>query len=70
LYISYCIFIYIKTLSAIRRKEFVVNILEGVISRKKALGCPRIQYLEQVARNIGADNSEDGKVPTNQKTEG
>jgi len=39
----------------IRRNEFVVNILEGAISRKKALGRPRLQYLKQVARNTGAD---------------
>ena len=39
----------------IRRNEFVVNILEGAISRIKAVGRPRIQYLKQVARNTGAD---------------
>jgi len=35
----------------IRHNEFVVNILEGAIS-----GRPRLQYLEQVARNTGADS--------------
>jgi len=32
-----------------------VNILEGVISRKKAVG-RQLQYLKQVARNTGADS--------------
>jgi hypothetical protein len=40
----------------IRYNEFVVNILEGAISGKKAMGRPRLQYLKQVARNIGADS--------------
>jgi hypothetical protein len=40
----------------IRHSEFVVNILEGAISGKKAMGRPRLQYLKQVARNIGADS--------------
>jgi hypothetical protein len=40
----------------IRHNEFVVNILEGAISGKKAMGRPRPQYLNQVARNIGADS--------------
>jgi hypothetical protein len=40
----------------IRHNEFVVNILEGAILGKKAMGRPRLQYLEQVARNIGADS--------------
>jgi hypothetical protein len=40
----------------IRHNEFVVNILEGAISGKKAVGRPRQQYLKQVARNIGADS--------------
>jgi porphobilinogen deaminase len=35
--------------------EFVVNILEGAISGKEAVGRPRLQYLKQVARNTGAD---------------
>jgi hypothetical protein len=39
----------------IRYNEFVVNILEGAISGKKAVGRPRLQYLKQVARNIGTD---------------
>ena len=39
-----------------RHNEFVVNILEGVISGKKAMGRPRLQYLKQVARSIGADS--------------
>jgi len=44
------------------------------------VGRPRLQYLKQVARNTGADSytkmkkwiatMPDGKVPTNQKTEG
>jgi hypothetical protein len=33
-----------------------VNILEGAISGKNAVGKPRLQYLKQVARNIGADS--------------
>jgi len=40
----------------IRRNEFVVNILEGAISRKRAVRRPRLQYLKQVARNTGADS--------------
>ena len=40
----------------IRHNEFVVNILEGAISGKKAVGSPRLQYLKQVARNTGADS--------------
>ena len=40
----------------IRHNEFVVNILEGVISGKKALGRPQLQYFKQVARNTGADS--------------
>ena len=37
----------------IRHNEFVVNIPEGAISGKKAVGRPRLQYLKQVARNTG-----------------
>ena len=40
----------------IRHNEFVVNIMVGAISGKKAMGRPRLQYLKQVARNIGADS--------------
>ena len=40
----------------VRHNEFVVNILEGAISGKKAVGRPRLQYLKQVARNTGADS--------------
>jgi hypothetical protein len=40
----------------IMHNEFVVNILEGAISGRKALGRPRLQYLKQVARYTGADN--------------
>jgi hypothetical protein len=40
----------------IRHSEFVVNILEGAISGKKAMGRPRLQYLKQVDRNIEADS--------------
>jgi len=36
--------------------EFVVNILEGAISGKKAVGRPRQQYLKQVTRNTAADS--------------
>jgi len=39
----------------IRQNEFVVNILEGAISGKKAMGRPRLQYLKQVARNTGTE---------------
>ena len=61
-------------------KGFVVNILEGAISGKKAVGSHRLQYLKQVARNTGADSYTamnkwlatipDGKLPTSQKIEG
>ena len=40
----------------IRHNEFVVNILEGAISGKKAMGRPRLQYFKQVDRNTGADS--------------
>jgi hypothetical protein len=40
----------------IRHNEFIVDILEGAISGKKAMGRPRLQYLKQAARNIGADS--------------
>jgi hypothetical protein len=40
----------------IRHNEFVVNILEGTIYGKKAVGRPRLQYLKQVARNTAADS--------------
>ena len=39
----------------VRRNEFVVNIFEGAMSGKKAVGRPRLQYLQQVARNTGVD---------------
>ena len=41
----------------IRHNEFVVNILEGAMfEKKKAVGRPRLQYLEQVARNTAAES--------------
>jgi hypothetical protein len=40
----------------IRHDEFVVNILEGAISGKKAVGRPRLQCLKEVDRNTGADS--------------
>ena len=40
----------------IRHNEFVVNILEGAISGKKAAERPRLKYLKQVTRNTGADS--------------
>jgi len=40
----------------VRHKEFVVNILEGAIFGKKAMGRPRLQYSKQVARNTAADS--------------
>ena len=40
----------------IRHNKFVVNVLEGAISGRKAVGRPRLQYLKQVARNTGADS--------------
>ena len=42
--------------NTIRHNEFVVNILEGAISGKKAVGRPRLRYLKQVARDRGADS--------------
>jgi len=58
----------------------LVNVLEGAISGKKTVGRPRLQYLKQIARNTGTDSYTtikkwlatipDGKLPTNQKTEG
>jgi hypothetical protein len=40
----------------IRCTEFAVNILEGAVSGKKAVGRPRLRYLKQVARNTAADS--------------
>jgi len=40
----------------VRHNEFVVNILEGAISGKGAVGRPRLQYIKQVARNTAADS--------------
>jgi hypothetical protein len=40
----------------IRHNEFVVDILEGAISRKKTVERPRLQYFKQVARYTGADS--------------
>jgi hypothetical protein len=40
----------------IMHNECVVNILEGATCGKKAMGRPRLQYLQQVPRNTGADN--------------
>ena len=40
----------------IRHNEIVVNILEGAISGKTAVGRPQLQYLKQVARNRAADS--------------
>ena len=40
----------------IRHSEFVVNILEGAISGKQAVGRLRLPYLKQVARNTGVDS--------------
>jgi hypothetical protein len=39
-----------------RHNQFAVNILEGAIPGKKAVGRPRLQYLKQVARNTAADS--------------
>jgi len=39
-----------------RHNEIVVNILEGAIFGKKALGRPRLRYLKQVARNTAVDS--------------
>jgi len=40
----------------IRHNEFVVNILEGAIFGKKAVGRPRLQYLKKVTRNTGTNS--------------
>jgi len=40
----------------IRHNGFVVNILEGALFGKKAVGRPELQYLNQVARNTEADS--------------
>jgi hypothetical protein len=45
-----------RTGHTIRHNEFVVNILEGAISGKKAMGRLRLQYLKQVTRNTGTDS--------------
>jgi hypothetical protein len=41
---------------SVMHNEFVVNILEGEMSGKKAVGRPRLRYLKQVARNTVADS--------------
>jgi hypothetical protein len=40
----------------IRYNAFVVNVLDGAISGKKAVGRPRLQNLKQVHRNTGAES--------------
>ena len=40
----------------IGHNEFVVNVLEGAMFGKKAVGRPGLQYLQQVTRNTGADS--------------
>ena len=40
----------------ISHNEFVVNILEGAICGKRAIGRPQPEYLKQVARNTAADS--------------
>jgi hypothetical protein len=40
----------------IRHNEFAVNITEGTLPGKKAVGRPRLQYLKKVAKNRGADS--------------
>jgi hypothetical protein len=40
----------------VRHNELVVNVLEGALSGRKAVGRPGLQYLKQVARNTGADS--------------
>jgi hypothetical protein len=40
----------------VRHNEFVVNIIEGAISGRKAVGRPRLNYLKQVTRNTEADS--------------
>ena len=40
----------------IGHNEFVVDVLDGAIPGKKAVGKPRLQYLKQVARSTGADS--------------
>jgi hypothetical protein len=46
----------------VRHNEFVVNILEGAISGKRAMGRPRLQYLKQIARNTAADGYTEMKI--------
>jgi hypothetical protein len=40
----------------IRHNESAVDIPEGAMSGKKAVGRPRLQYLKQVARNTEANS--------------
>jgi hypothetical protein len=40
----------------VRRNEFVVNVPEGAIYRKRVVGRPGLQYLKQVARNTETDS--------------
>jgi hypothetical protein len=40
----------------VRHNEIVVNILEGAICGKRAVGRPGLRYLKKVARNTAADS--------------
>jgi hypothetical protein len=69
-----------QNIKFIRHNEFVVNILEGAISGKKATGRPRLQYFKASHQKheltVTQQRKEwlvkisDGKLPTHQKTEG
>jgi hypothetical protein len=43
-------------ITVIRHNEFVVNVTEGVIPGKGAVGRPRQQQLKEFARNLWADS--------------
>ena len=47
-----------------KHNEFVVNIFDGAISGKKAVGRPRLKYQKHVARNTGADRYTAMKIMT------
>ena len=48
----------------IRHNHFVVNVLEGAIPGKKAVGRAWLQYLKQVSRKTGADSYTAMKIMT------
>jgi hypothetical protein len=47
----------LEDVDLLSRIHLAVNIREGTISSKKAMGRPRLHYLKQIARNTAADSN-------------